>query len=112
MGSNPILRTRPLLLPVSARAKDYIAYRTSGAMDWDLLVLAAYVAVGGAMTRSAAVFLFVGIFGAFTTMSTFTLETVALFEDGRTVRAFGNAVLNGGGCLAGAFAGRFLALLI
>ncbi|MGE0014717.1 MAG: CrcB family protein [Candidatus Methanomethylophilaceae archaeon] len=58
-------------------------------------------------------FLFTGVFGASTTMSTFTSETVYLFYDNEMLKAAWNAVLNGRGCLLGAFAGRFfLALLV
>lgn len=57
-------------------------------------------------------FLFIGIFGAFTTMSTFTLETVTLFFDGEMVKAGLNFVLNAGVCVLGAVGGRYLALLL
>ncbi|MDD2410260.1 MAG: CrcB family protein [Candidatus Methanomethylophilaceae archaeon] len=66
----------------------------------------------GYMSKNTVFFLFTGVFGAFTTMSTFTSETVYLFYENEMLRAAWNVVLNGGGCLLGAFAGRFLALLV
>lgn len=71
-----------------------------------------FFSAGDRMSGTFQYFLFTGIFGAFTTMSAFTLETVNLFYDGRMSAALGNILLNGGGCLAGAFAGRYLALLL
>lgn len=56
-------------------------------------------------------FLFVGLFGAFTTMSTFSIETVGLLADGETAAATVNIVLNSVVCVAGAAIGRHLALL-
>lgn len=74
------------------------------------LVAALAFSVGDVLSRNAIVFLFIGVFGAFTTMSTFTLETVTLFHDGEAMKAWGNVILNGGGCLLGAFVGRYLVL--
>ena len=56
-------------------------------------------------------FLFVGLFGAFTTMSTFSIDTVNLIADGSYWCAAGNVVLNSVVCVAGAATGRYLALL-
>ena len=56
-------------------------------------------------------FLFVGLFGAFTTMSTFSIDTVNLIADGSYWYAAGNVLLNSAACVAGAAAGRYLALL-
>ncbi|AGI48273.1 crcB protein [Thermoplasmatales archaeon BRNA1] len=56
--------------------------------------------------------LFTGLFGAFTTMSTFTVDTVELFVDGYVGKALMNFVLNPVVCLLGAFAGRALALAL
>ncbi|HKM09811.1 MAG TPA: fluoride efflux transporter CrcB [Candidatus Methanomethylophilaceae archaeon] len=66
----------------------------------------------GQMSKNTMFFLFTGVLGAFTTMSTFTLETVNLFYDNEMMKAAFNVVLNGGVCLLGAFAGRFLSLLV
>ena len=50
-------------------------------------------------------FLFVGIFGGFTTFSTFGLETAVLLRDGQPILAGANILLNAGVCLAGAVVG-------
>lgn len=68
--------------------------------------------ISGQMSGSMKLFIFTGIFGAFTTMSTFTVETVSLFYDDQMVKALENILLNGGACLLGAFIGRYAALLI
>ncbi len=62
----------------------------------------------GSETRT---FLFVGIFGAFTTLSTFSIDTVNLFFDEKYVDAFANFVLNAVVCLAGAFIGKGLSVI-
>ena len=56
-------------------------------------------------------FIFVGMFGAFTTMSTFSIDTVNLLVDGSYGLAVGNIVLNSVVCVIGAVCGRYLALL-
>ena len=56
-------------------------------------------------------FVFVGLFGAFTTMSTFSIDTVNLLVDGSYGLAVGNIVLNSVVCVIGAVCGRYLALL-
>ncbi len=58
------------------------------------------------------VFLFVGIFGGFTTMSSFSLDTVGLIIAERFGAAFFNIVLNGGLCVLGALAGRWFTMLL
>jgi len=62
-----------------------------------------------AITRA---FLFIGIFGGFTTLSSFSLETVNLVQEGQWLWGLGNIALNGGLCVAGAFAGRAVGLLL
>ena len=64
------------------------------------------------MSDAVRLFLFVGLFGAFTTMSTFTLETTTLFFDGRVWDAGLNFVLNAGVTVLGAVAGQYAALLL
>lgn len=76
-----------------------------------LLTFVAF-SLSGNMSKNMELFLFTGVFGGFTTMSTFTLETVNLFYENEMLKAAWNVILNGGGCLLGAFAGRFLALLV
>ncbi len=56
-------------------------------------------------------FLTTGILGGFTTFSTFSLETVNLFQDGNTITAALNIVLSIAFCLAGAVLGKMLAKL-
>lgn len=66
---------------------------------------------GAGMDDLARTLLFVGIFGAFTTMSTFSIDTVKLFIGEQYVDALINFFLNAVVCLAGAFIGRGLSLL-
>lgn len=49
----------------------------------------------------------VGVLGSFTTVSTFSLETVALLRSGEPVRAFANVIVSLGFCLAVAAGGYF-----
>lgn len=65
----------------------------------------------GNMDEVFRVFLFVGIFGAFTTMSTFSIDTVKLFINEDYILALTNVLINAVLCVAGAFLGRFIALL-
>ncbi len=53
---------------------------------------------------------FTGFFGAFTTMSTFSIDTVNLLADGQYWQAGGNMFINCVLCVAGAVGGRYLAL--
>lgn len=66
---------------------------------------------GTDMGSTLRTFLFVGIFGAFTTMSTFSIDTVKLMAAGTMGYAAANIVLNAGCCVVGAVAGRYAALL-
>ncbi len=54
-------------------------------------------------------FLFVGLFGAFTTMSTFSIDTVNLMIAGSYAGAVLNIILNCFVCILGALAGHWLA---
>ena len=56
-------------------------------------------------------FIFVGMFGAFTTMSTFSIDTVNLLVDGSYGFAVGNILINSVLCVFGAVCGRYLALI-
>ena len=64
------------------------------------------------MADTTKTFLFVGIFGAFTTMSTFSIDTINLMADQQWVPAIGNIALNSVICVGGAALGRLLALSI
>lgn len=57
-------------------------------------------------------FLFIGIFGGYTTFSTFGVETVSLISEGQLWLGSVNVLLNAGVCLLGAFAGRALGLAL
>lgn len=46
----------------------------------------------------------IGLLGAFTTFSTFSLDTVLLFQQGATIKALVNVFLNVITCLVGVFA--------
>ncbi|WP_303900898.1 fluoride efflux transporter CrcB [Thiohalomonas denitrificans] len=50
-------------------------------------------------------FLMVGILGAFTTFSTFSIETIHLLEGGEPLKAFGNVAFSAVLCVAAAWAG-------
>lgn len=56
-------------------------------------------------------FVFVGLFGAFTTMSTFSIDTVNLLTAGTYWLAVFNILMNSIVCVFGAVCGRYLALL-
>lgn len=51
-------------------------------------------------------FLTIGLLGGFTTFSTFSLETVNLFENGHSLLAAGNVLLSVVLCLLGVLAGK------
>lgn len=65
---------------------------------------------GADMSYEARSFLFVGVFGAFTTMSAMSLETVDLIAAGNYAYAALNVSANVGLCLLGAILGRILAV--
>ncbi|MCQ2084711.1 MAG: fluoride efflux transporter CrcB [archaeon] len=75
-----------------------------------LLALLTFALPG--IAPEAKLFLFTGLFGAFTTMSTFTLDTTKLFFDGEMMKAGINILLNAGLCIIGAIAGRYIGMLI
>jgi len=52
--------------------------------------------------------LFTGLLGSYTTVSSFSLQTVQLLRRGRAMAAFGYAALSLAGCLAGAAGGLAL----
>lgn len=54
-------------------------------------------------------FLLIGLLGAFTTFSTFSIETLSLIEQGQHVRALGNALASVVLCVGAAWLGVVLA---
>jgi fluoride exporter len=66
---------------------------------------------GTGMDNAVYTLLFVGIFGAFTTLSTFSIETVVLFAEGNYAWSIGNFLLNSFICVMGAFVGRAIAVM-
>lgn len=66
----------------------------------------------GILSADLRSLVFIGVFGGYTTMSTFSLETVTMFADGQWTWALGNVFLNGGLCVAGAFLGRAVGLFL
>ena len=56
-------------------------------------------------------FLFIGIFGAFTTMSSLSLETMNLYVSGNTWSAVVNFMLNITACIGGGALGRVISVL-
>ena len=56
-------------------------------------------AFDGSLSTEWRAFLGIGILGAFTTMSTFSFETIELFQNNETASAMTNILLNIGGSL-------------
>jgi fluoride exporter len=66
----------------------------------------------GYLSSEARTFLFVGIFGGYTTFSTFGLETTMLLREGQTVLAGVNMFLNAGLCVVGAVLGAAVGVFV
>lgn len=77
-----------------------------------LALLFFYFLNGTGVSTELRLFLFIGFFGAFTTMSTFTVDTVSMYIDGRLGLAAVNFLLNSIFCLLGAFIGRYASTLL
>lgn len=78
-----------------------------------LLTLVFFLSLGrGYLSPELRSFLFVGIFGGYTTFSTFGLETTNLLREGQAYLAMLNVGLNCGVCLFGAIAGAALGVLL
>ena len=56
-------------------------------------------AIDGSLSNEWRAFLGIGVLGAFTTMSTFSVETMSLFQENEAAKAMGNILLNVGGSL-------------
>jgi len=77
-----------------------------------LLAVLFFLAMGrGFVTSDLRAFALIGIFGGYTTMSTFSLETVSLLAEGQPGWAAANIFLNAGLCVVGAYLGRAVGLL-
>ena len=63
----------------------------------------------GAINEEARAFLAIGLCGGFTTMSTFSYETLALLEQGKTAVALGNIGATVLGCVLAVWLGVALA---
>jgi len=63
------------------------------------------------MNSSLRIFLTIGILGGFTTFSTFSYETIALFRDGEILFAFTNVFASVVVCLAATYTGIVLGKL-
>ncbi|WP_084331118.1 fluoride efflux transporter FluC [Ruminiclostridium cellobioparum] len=62
--------------------------------------------------KKLLLFLTTGILGGFTTFSTFSLETVNLYQSGNMLYAALNIIFNIVFCISGAFLGKILAGII
>ena len=62
--------------------------------------------------KKLQLFLTTGILGGFTTFSTFSLETINLYQNGNTVFAISNVILSIAFCLVGVVLGKVLAKLL
>jgi len=65
-----------------------------------------------ALPDSSRLFLTVGLLGAFTTMSTFSLESFKLLEDQQSLMFIANLALNNLLCLSGIYLGKIASTLI
>ena len=65
-----------------------------------------------ALPESSRLFLAVGMLGAFTTMSTFSLETFKLVEEKQFLLFLTNLALNNILCLAGIYLGKLASTII
>lgn len=78
-----------------------------------LLAILFFLSLGrGFLSTEMRTFLFVGVFGGYTTFSTFGVETVSLVRGGDLTSAALNFGLNGGVCIAGAFIGAAIGILL
>jgi CrcB protein len=79
-----------------------------------ITLVAAMTGPDGRMFMSSDIrqFIMLGVLGGFTTFSSFSLQTLALVQDGEWLRVSGNVIGSVVLCLAGAWAGHALATLI
>lgn len=62
--------------------------------------------------KKLQLFLTTGILGGFTTFSTFSLETINLYQNGETIFAIVNVILSIVFCLGGVLLGKMLAKVV
>jgi CrcB protein len=78
-----------------------------------LLSLLYFLALGrGFLSSDTRTFLFIGVFGGYTTFSTFGLETTLLLRGQQLALASANLFLNAGVCLVGAVAGAAIGVAL
>ncbi len=68
-------------------------------------IVAQLILAGNLLTATASSFLGIGFLGAFTTFSTFSVQTLELLESGSPLKALLNILLNLLLCLIGAWGG-------
>ncbi|MBN2809705.1 MAG: fluoride efflux transporter CrcB [Deltaproteobacteria bacterium] len=71
-------------------------------------ITAQLMLAGNFLSASAGSFIGIGFLGAFTTFSTFSVQTLELLESGSPAKALLNIFLNLALCLAGAWVGLFI----
>jgi fluoride exporter len=99
----------------------FIAHRFGETFPWGTLVvnvsgafvigLISALALTGAFAADARLFVIAGVLGGFTTVSSFSLQTLTLAREGQLRHAAGNVALSLGFCLAGVACGAGLAAL-
>lgn len=89
-----------------------LAVNVVGAFAIGLVAFFSWEFLSAPLLESARVFLMAGILGGFTTVSTFSLQTLYLLQEGEGRRAVGNIVLSVGLCLAAVAAGAVCGDLI
>ena len=67
---------------------------------------------GGFVSADARAFVMVGLCGGFTTFSSFSLQTLELFQGGRPGQALGNVALSFGLCLTSVAVGYYCAAIL
>lgn len=81
-----------------------LAVNVSGAL---LIGVVAAAGLGGFVGTRAWQFVVFGVLGSYTTVSSFSLQTLMLAQEGERRQAAANIALSLGGCLAAAGAGYF-----
>lgn len=89
-----------------------LAVNASGALLLGLLAAHPRVAAAQIPGSTAWLFLAVGVLGSYTTVSSFSLQTLALLRTGETARALSNVGLSFALCLAAAGAGYVAGRLV